>query len=166
MEVHMGLLDEVLGKAMLGGNLSKPLMIALGTLFVSKMMGAGGAGQQSAPSIVPEAGAAPDGGHLGGIGGLVNKLEQAGHGETVKSWVEPGENKPIDPNQLGAALGPKAVSNAAQQAGMNEQELLSQLAAALPGIVDRLTPDGRIPSLQDVINIFTQGQQGQTPSQR
>lgn len=161
----MGLLDDVLGKAAPGGNLAKPLMIALGALVVSKMMSGGGAeAQKSDPSIVPDAGPAgnagapADGGLLGGLDGLLNKLQSAGHGDAANSWVGSGANKPIDPGQLGAALGPKAISTAAQQAGISEQQLLSQLATALPGIVDKLTANGKIPNLQQLASVFMQQQ--------
>jgi uncharacterized protein YidB (DUF937 family) len=154
----MGLLDEALSKVAPGGNISKPLMIALGALLVGKMMGGGSAAQNSEPSLVPQAGNAgsPDGGLVGGLGGLLEKLQNAGHGDTVNSWVGTGQNKPIDPGQLGSALGSKTVNAAAQQAGINEQELLSQLAQNLPGIVDKLTANGRIPTLQEITAAFTQ----------
>ncbi|MDQ8726684.1 YidB family protein [Bradyrhizobium sp. LHD-71] len=159
----MGLLDDVMGNATPGGNIAKPLMIALGTLVLSKMMSGGAAAQKSDPTLVPEQGAGTpanaDGGLLGGLEGMLNKLQTAGHGETVNSWVGSGQNKPIQPNQLGQALGPKAVSTAAQQAGMSEQQLLSQLAAALPGVVDKLTANGKIPTLQELASAFTQQQQ-------
>jgi uncharacterized protein YidB (DUF937 family) len=154
----------MIGRATPGGNLTKPLMIALGTLVVGKMLTSGPAtAQKSDPSIVPDADSAgsratADGGLLSGLDGLLNKLEKAGHGDTVNSWVGSGANKPIDPSQLGDALSPKAVSTAAQQAGMNEQELLSQLATALPGIVDKLTANGKIPNLQQLASVFLQQQ--------
>jgi uncharacterized protein YidB (DUF937 family) len=157
----MGMLDDVMNKALPGGSLSKPLMVALGALLVGKMMGgsSGGSGQSRDPSIVPQAGdpGSPDGGLLGGLGGLLDKLQNAGHGDTVNSWLGSGPNKPIDPGQLGSALGPKTVSNLAQQTGVNEQDLLAQLAKTLPGLVDQLTPNGRIPSLQELANAFAQG---------
>jgi uncharacterized protein YidB (DUF937 family) len=96
-------------------------------------------------------GAAPgDGGLAGGLGGLLEKLQNAGHGDTVKSWLGDGQNKAIEPGQLGSALGQKTISTAAQQAGIGEQDFLTQLAQALPQLVDKLTPNGRIPSLQEV----------------
>jgi uncharacterized protein YidB (DUF937 family) len=151
----MGLLDDVLNQAAPGGNLTKPLMIGLGALLLHKMMSSGGSAQASEPSLVPQQDAgAPDGGLLGGLGGLVNKLEQAGHSDTVKSWVGNGTNKPIDPGALGAALGKSNVSAAAQQAGISEQQLLQQLAQNLPGIVDKLTANGTIPSLQQLASAF------------
>ncbi len=153
----MGLLDEALSQAMPGG-ISKPLMIGLGALLVHSMMSGGSAqSPEPSPSIVPQAGAGnPNGGLLGGLGGLLNKLENSGHGDTVKSWVGDGPTKPIDPGQLGKALGQQNVSAAAQQAGVNEQQLLQELAQALPGVVDKLTANGRIPTLQELAAAFTQ----------
>jgi uncharacterized protein YidB (DUF937 family) len=156
-EVYVGLLDEV-NQAVPGG-ISKPLMIALGALLVHRMMSGGSAQADQAPSIVPQPDAnapTPDGGLLGGLGGLVNKLQQAGHGETVNSWVGSGPNKPIDPGSLAKALGPQNVNAAAQQSGMNAQDLVTQLAQALPGVVDQLTKSGRMPTLQELATALTQ----------
>jgi uncharacterized protein YidB (DUF937 family) len=134
-------------------DLSKGLLLGLGALLVGKMLtggrtspAGGGAGTT----------ASSNGGLAGGLGGLLDKLQSAGHGETVKSWVGPGQNQPIQPGQLQSALGQKAVSEAAQQAGMTDQDFLSQLAQALPQFVDKLTPNGRIPSLQEVVAALSQ----------
>jgi uncharacterized protein YidB (DUF937 family) len=132
-------------------NLSKPLLLGLGALLVGKLLSRGGAPAGSgagAPS--------PDGGLVGGLGGLLDKLQNAGHGETVNSWLGPGQNQPIQPGQLGSALGQKTVTAAAQQAGTTEQDLLSQLAQALPQFVDKLTPNGRVPSLQEIATALSQ----------
>ena len=105
----------------------------------------------------PETGStSPDGGLVGGLGGLLDKLQNAGHGETVKSWLGPGQNQPIQPGQLGSALGQKTISDAAQQAGISEKDLLAQLAQNLPQFVDKLTPNGRIPSLQEIAAALAQ----------
>lgn len=136
-------------------NLSKPLILGLGALLVGKMLsGGGGTAQPTAPQGTG-AGASPDGGLAGGLGGLLEKLQNAGHGNTVKSWVGPGQNQPIDPGQLRSALGQNTISNVAKQAGINEQELLSQLSQALPQFVDKLTPNGKVPSLQDIAAALT-----------
>jgi uncharacterized protein YidB (DUF937 family) len=168
-EIMAGGLDDLLNKAVPGG-LSKPLMIALGTLLVGKMVGGafGGASDNSAasskpqsdPTLVPRSGA--DAGALGGLGGLgdlLKKLTDAGHDDKVDSWVGPGQNKPIEPHQIGTALGPKTVSDVAKQSGMSEQDLLSQLAQALPGVINQLTPNGRLPTMQELGNILSRGLQ-------
>ena len=136
-------------------NLSKPLILGLGALLVSKMLNRGGAAAQSPAPQKAGAGnggaASPDGGFAGGLSGLLEKLQDAGHGDTVKSWVGSGENQPIDPGQLRSALGQKTISDVAQQAGVNEQEFLAQLSQNLPQFVDKLTPNGQVPSLQQVV---------------
>ncbi len=144
----MGILDS---------NVAKPLMIGLGALLVNKMLNTTEPQQASAQSASSQGD--PDGGLIGGLGGLLDKLQTAGHSETVNSWVGDGPNKPIDPGHLGDALGQNAVTQAAQQAGINEQQLLSQLSKALPGLVDQLTTNGRLPSLQELARIFSQQQQ-------
>jgi uncharacterized protein YidB (DUF937 family) len=137
-------------------NLSKPLMLGLGALLVGRMLTRGsGTAQPSAAQGAPGA-TPPDGGLVGGLGGLLDKLQSAGHGNTVKSWLGPGQNQPIEPGQLRSALGEKTVNDAAQQAGMTEQDLLSQLAQNLPQFVDKLTPNGRIPSLQEIAAALSQ----------
>jgi uncharacterized protein YidB (DUF937 family) len=164
----MGLFDDVLGKATPDGNLTKPIMIALGTLLVGKMLNGGiggmpqmgGAPQPSgqANPATPGTNSAgmPDGGLLGGLGGLLEKLQNAGQGDTAKSWIGTGPNKPIEPKQLGTALGQTTISDLAKQAGVSEQDLLAQLSKVLPGVVDKLTPNGQLPSLQDLAKAFLQ----------
>jgi uncharacterized protein YidB (DUF937 family) len=165
-----GGLDDLLNKALPGGSFSKPLMIALGTLLIGKMVGGGFGGgatssaaagkPQSDPTLVPQSGAdagAPGG--LGGLGDLLKKLSDAGHDDKVDSWVGNGQNQPIEPHQIGTALGPKTVSEVAKQSGMNEQDLLSQLAQALPGVINQLTPNGRLPTMQELGNILSRGLQ-------
>jgi uncharacterized protein YidB (DUF937 family) len=88
--------------------------------------------------------------------GLLDKLQSAGQGETVKSWLGRGQNQPIEPGQLRSALRQKTVNDAAQQAGISDQDFLSQLAQALPQFVDKLTPNGRIPSLQEIASALSQ----------
>ncbi len=157
----MGLLDEALGslnKSTPGGDGSNPLITALGTLLVNTMFNGSNAAPLQ-PSQTPQASAAtatPDGGLMGGLGGLLKQLQASGHGDKVDSWVGPGQNKPIDPGQLGAALGQKTVATASQQAGMGEQELLTQLAQSLPGFIEKLTANGRMPTLQDIAAALTQ----------
>lgn len=156
----MGLFDD----AVPGGNITKPLMVALGALLVGKMM-SGGSTSSDAPA--PQAGAAPgatpgaapgapQGGMFGGLGGLLDRLSNAGLGPTVNSWVGTGQNAPIQPAQLNNALGQTTISDLARHSGMSEQELLAQLSHVLPGVVDKLTPGGRVPSQTEVHSVWNQ----------
>src|SRR5947209_8105156 len=156
----MGLLEEVLGSAVPGGNVSKPLMVALTALLAARATGSGGLGsllgggaaatqtlqtalgqsQQSQPQQ-----AQPQGGFLGGLGSLVQRFQQSGHGDIINSWIGPGQNRAITPDQLHQALGPEAVNNLSQMTGAAPHDLVSELSRILPGVVDRLTPQGRMP---------------------
>jgi uncharacterized protein YidB (DUF937 family) len=68
--------------------------------------------------------------------------------------VQPGQNKPIAPGSLESALGSQTISDLARQAGINEQELLKQLSTVLPGVVDKLTPRGQVPSQDQITSLF------------
>jgi uncharacterized protein YidB (DUF937 family) len=84
-------------------------------------------------------------GYLGGLGNLLQRLQQSGHGDIINSWVGPGENRSITPDQLHQALGPEAVNNLSRMTGAVPNQLLSELSRVPPGVVDRLTPQGRVP---------------------
>jgi uncharacterized protein YidB (DUF937 family) len=143
-------LEDTLRNAVPGGNISKPLMLALlallasGVLFGKRDAGpASGTGTQS----TSDQGA---GGLLGGLGGLVEKLQKGGLGNAINSWIGQGQNQPVSPGQLGSALGPDIIKTLAQRSGMSEEELTKQLSQLLPGLVDKLTPQGRLPTLAEL----------------
>ena len=81
----------------------------------------------------------------GGLQGLVGQLQSSGLADQVGSWVGVGPNKDVDAEQLRGALGDETVSNLAAKSGMSVEQLLPVLAAALPTVVDALTPDGNVP---------------------
>jgi len=140
----MGILDDAMKGSIPGGNLATPIAVAAGALLLGHLFG-GKSASPAAPAA-PSAPAAPAGGGLlGGLTDLVSKLQGAGQGPIVNSWIGAGANQPIQPGQLGSALGQQTISQLAQKAGMSEQDLLAQLAQALPGIVNHLTPNGRLP---------------------
>ncbi len=68
----------------------------------------------------------------------------------VNSWVGHGTNEPVQPGQLGSALGQDVLGQLSQRTGMSQQELLNQLSAALPQIINHLTPNGRMPTLAEL----------------
>jgi uncharacterized protein YidB (DUF937 family) len=85
----------------------------------------------------------------GGLGDLLKQFEQTGHGDTAKSWVSPGENKPIAPNDLASALGADQIGVMMQQSGLSKNELLEGLSQMLPQAIDQMTPQGRLPTEQE-----------------
>ena len=87
---------------------------------------------------------------IGGLSDLIGKLTAGGAAQQVNSWVGPGENHPIQPGQLGGALGQSTLNDLSQRTGMSQQELLQQLALVLPQLINSLTPKGRVPTLADL----------------
>ena len=87
---------------------------------------------------------------LGGLGGLLNKLEQGGLGDQTKSWVGSGQNQPVSPSQLGQALGPNIIKTLSQMTGVSEDQLTKQLSQGIPVIVNTLTPNGRLPTVAEL----------------
>ena len=81
----------------------------------------------------------------GGLGGLLQKLQQGGLGDTVNSWVSTGANQPVTPDALGGALGHDTVAALANKLGINPGEMLGPLSQLLPQVVDKLTPHGQVP---------------------
>jgi uncharacterized protein YidB (DUF937 family) len=81
----------------------------------------------------------------GGLDGLVGKLRQGGLGDEVDSWVSTGENRQVDPQRLGDALGPETVQRLSNGTGLDIQALLPLLAAFLPQLINMLTPNGQTP---------------------
>ena len=83
---------------------------------------------------------------MGGYDGILAKLNQAGLGNVVNSWVGTGPNKQISPGDLASALGADQINTLTSQTGLSRDELLSGLAKQLPDIINQLTPDGRLPT--------------------
>lgn len=82
----------------------------------------------------------------GGLGDLLKQFQQHGQGEVADSWVGKGENKSIAPGDLGKALGIDQINALTSQTGLSRDELLSGLSQYLPGVIDHLTPEGRLPT--------------------
>ena len=133
----MGLLDEVIGAV--GGTPTQGNAVG----------GTPTQGNQTALAGSPLQGALMSllggQGQVGGIGGLVQRFEQAGLGEAVQSWVGNGANQPVSAAQVGQALGPETVQTIAGETGLPPDSLLGRLAELLPGVIDRLTPNGQVP---------------------
>ncbi|MGE0877769.1 MAG: YidB family protein [Acidimicrobiia bacterium] len=126
----MGLLDGLLGsvlKKKKGGIKSgSPLLDALLPLL------AGGAASGAL-------------GNIGGLGGLLGKFTGAGMGDKAQSWVSTGQNEALEPHEVEQALGGDAVGQLAAETGMSHDQVKGGLASMLPGLIDQLTPGGKMP---------------------
>jgi uncharacterized protein YidB (DUF937 family) len=81
----------------------------------------------------------------GGLGSLIERFARTGHGDIVDSWIGTGANRRVTPGELHHALGDETIDALAEETGMPRSELLSDLSETLPDVVDRLTPEGRVP---------------------
>jgi uncharacterized protein YidB (DUF937 family) len=85
-----------------------------------------------------------------GLGDLLKQFQQSGHTEVANSWVSKGPNKQISMNDLASALGADRIGALISQTGLSREELLSGLSQQLPEVVNHMTPDGRLPTEQEV----------------
>lgn len=116
----------------------------------------GGQGYQGSRDQGHSSGAGPysrldqeQGDDLGGFDGLIDRLQRGGLGDAIGSWIGHGQNQPVQPNRLADALGSDTVNTLQSRTGLSRDDLLSQLAQALPGVIDGLTPQGRKPDPEE-----------------
>ena len=86
-----------------------------------------------------------NGGQGGGLNAIVAKLQQAGLGDQVKSWIGNGQNLPITAEQLQQVLGSDTVKQLAARFNIPVDQLAKVLAQQLPTAVDHASPDGKLP---------------------
>ena len=84
-------------------------------------------------------------GGQGGLSAVVAKLEHAGLGEQVRSWIGNGQNLPISADQLQEVLGSDTVKQLAARFNIPIDQVSQVLARELPQAVDKASPDGNLP---------------------
>ena len=147
----MGLLKNVIRTAVisaLGAKMARgrsPIVAALIALLVSRAF-AGRADEGKPAAGNP---AAP--GEEGALGPLIDRFRQGGLEDIIKSWIGTGPNKPVSPNQLHRTLGAETIDSLSAETGLPRDDLLSQLSRALPEVIDKLTPDGKLPKESDLL---------------
>ena len=81
----------------------------------------------------------------GGLQGLIQTFKEKGLGDAVSSWISTGKNQPISGDQIQHALGGNLIQQIAEQLGSSKSEVSGGLANLLPDIIDKLTPTGKLP---------------------
>ena len=137
----MGLLDSVLG-AVMGGQQQQA-----GAATVGGGLGSLISMVTSNPQMLQAiTGMLSNDGGQGGLGGLMAKFQQAGLGDAMGSWVGTGENQAVSGDQVTSALGESTISDLAAKMGMSQGDAAGQLSSILPGLIDKLTPNGQAPA--------------------
>jgi len=142
----LGGLGAVLGSLGAGNGTAAAGAGGLGAILggLAQMAG-GGAGA---------AGGAGMGGALGGgLGNLLEQFSRAGLGDAARSWVGSGANAPVSAEQLTSVFGADTLGQLARQLGMAPGEVAGQMSQLLPEVVDKLTPQGRLPQGNDLADL-------------
>jgi len=123
---------------------------------VGKVKGAVGGGEHSA--LANEILTLLSGGSEGGgLQGLIKSFKDKGLGDIVSSWVGTGQNLPISADQMKTGLGANTIGQLASKIGVSADVATAKLAEILPGIIDKLTPEGKVPEpglLQQGLNFL------------
>ena len=80
------------------------------------------------------------------LGDVLDRFRNAGAGSKVDSWVRPGPNQPVEPHEVEAAIDDETLSSLSQQTGLSREELIARITRDLPEAVDKMTPNGELPS--------------------
>ena len=146
-----------------GGSVAKPLIIALLALVASRYFSgkssepAGAPAPESQPrSPAPTPASEPNPGNiLDGLGGLIKQFQQKGFGDTIDTWINAGANQDISSDQVSDALGRDVVDELSRRTGLSRDQVVEELSRLLPGTVDKLTPEGRLPTQREMARLLS-----------
>lgn len=88
----------------------------------------------------------------GGFAGFLDRFRQVGLGNAADSWVSTEKNISLSNEQVEAALGAETTDEMARQAGVDAETTKSALGTMIPSVVDSLTPDGIVPTENDLLS--------------
>jgi uncharacterized protein YidB (DUF937 family) len=85
----------------------------------------------------------------GGLGAVLKRVQQKGYGTQARSWLEPGDNQPLDEQAVERIVGGEDIAQMAQRLGVPREQVAQAFAEIMPELVDKLTPEGDLPSHAD-----------------
>ncbi|WP_336768862.1 YidB family protein [Pantoea endophytica] len=80
----------------------------------------------------------------GGVEVLLQKFQQGGLGQVLNSWLGSGSNMSIDGGEIQNALGNDQLQSLADKLDTDVHGASGTLAALLPQVIDKLSPQGHI----------------------
>ena len=86
----------------------------------------------------------------GGLSKMMQGAQTSGLSAQADSWVGTGENEPVSGQDVKAVVGDDTVQELAREAGISEEEAASVLAQVVPQVVNGLSPNGQLPSDDDL----------------
>lgn len=109
----------------------------------------------SGGGFLSEIGQTLRGGSLSGaLSDLVDQFKSSGRSDAAHSWVSDKPNMQVDVNDLESSLGTDTINQLTQKTGLSRDELLRRLHGALPDVVNRLTPHGRLPTTNEAESLL------------
>jgi len=118
------------------------LLDALAREALPKLLAGSGRGQSPLVDIIIGLLTNPQ---TGGLQGMAESFKGRGMEDIINSWIGTGKNMPISLEQILKALGNDRIRGYSEEAGIPQEEISGGLASLLPEIIDKLTPQGRIP---------------------
>jgi len=98
----------------------------------------------------------------GGLQKMMSGFQQGGMTAQADSWVSTGPNAPVSGSEMRVGLGESEVRRFAEDAGLPEDEAADVLATVVPQVVDGLTPNGQLPSDDELETLLRQLQPAAT----
>ena len=156
----MALLDILGGRRQTGTRIPPLAMAVLGLLAYSKLNKPGSSGPGLTERLEDFFKPSADGGPTakgvvgalltGGLMDLVRQFRGAGKADAVDSWVSRGPNEGVSSNDLSKVLTEEQIAFLTERTGLSREDLLAGLSERLPQVVDELTPDGRVPTSEEL----------------
>jgi len=120
----------------------------LGGLAGARSGGGGGSGLSTLLPVVAGVLAS------GGLSKILGGLKSNGLAEQADSWVGTGANKAVSGSEVEQAVGKEQIQDIARQLGVSEPEAADAVAKVLPEVVDKVSPEGKLPPEPDLDAAF------------
>jgi nucleoid-associated protein YgaU len=144
----MGLIEEITSALLGGGRSGGASNDQVGALIKGVLESLGGEGDDA------------------GVEGLDRRFQQGGSGDVFSSWVGTGSNRAIGPDILSQILKGHPIEQAPPRAGLGGAAGAAILAQLLPLLIDKLTPNGRVPERSQLREMSNQLARGDAPFAR
>ena len=78
------------------------------------------------------------------IGSILGNMQSSGMADMAQSWLDDGDNQPLDDNNILVMFGSDKISEFASKLGMSESEAIGGLRDAMPQMVDNASSGGSL----------------------
>jgi uncharacterized protein YidB (DUF937 family) len=112
---------------------------------IGALASSNGRGYAPDPAFNAVVGMLANNSQIGGLEGLVERMQRGGLGDVASSWISTGQNLPISPDQVKSVLGQDVLAGLAEQFDLTHTDVARQLSQLLPQVIDKLTPNGEAP---------------------